>query len=89
MNYHYLIEKCLEESSSINSSSSLDSSNSSDTPLSSVETPSSSSQASSSISSSSISSKLNNLPEGVKLKLIQLIKTISKKGKGNLIAFVF
>ena len=37
----------------------------------------------------SISSKLNNLPEGVKLKLIQLIKTISNKGKGNLIAFVF
>ena len=37
----------------------------------------------------SISSKLNNLPEGVNIKLIQLIKTISNKGKGNLIAFVF
>jgi stage IV sporulation protein A len=37
----------------------------------------------------SISSKLNNLPESVKVKLQQLIKVISNKGKGNLIAFVF
>ena len=37
----------------------------------------------------SISSKLNNLPEQVKLKLQQLIKIVSNKGKGNLIAFVF
>lgn len=37
----------------------------------------------------SISIKLHNLPEPVKLKLQQLIKTISNKGKGNLIAFVF
>ena len=37
----------------------------------------------------SISSKLNNLPEPVKMKLQQLIKIISNKGKGNLIAFVF
>ena len=37
----------------------------------------------------SISSKLNNLPEPVKVKLQQLIKIISNKGKGNLIAFVF
>ena len=36
-----------------------------------------------------ISSKLNNLPEAVKVKLQQLIKIISNKGKGNLIAFVF
>lgn len=37
----------------------------------------------------SISMKLNNLPEPVKLKLQQLIKIVSNKGKGNLIAFVF
>lgn len=37
----------------------------------------------------SISSKLNNLPEQVKVKLQQLIKIVSNKGKGNLIAFVF
>ena len=37
----------------------------------------------------SISSKLNSLPEPVKVKLQQLIKTISNKGRGNLIAFVF
>ena len=37
----------------------------------------------------SISSKLNNLPEQVKLKLQQLIKIVSNKGKGNLIAVVF
>lgn len=36
-----------------------------------------------------ISSKLNNLPEQVKIKLQQIIKVISNKGKGNLIAFVF
>lgn len=36
-----------------------------------------------------VSSKLNNLPEQVKIKLQQIIKTISNKGKGNLIAFVF
>lgn len=33
--------------------------------------------------------KLSGLPEPVKLKLQQIIKTISNKGKGNLIAFVF
>ncbi|MDD6302159.1 MAG: stage IV sporulation protein A [Bacillales bacterium] len=37
----------------------------------------------------SFQGKLNNLPEPVKIKLQQLIKTISNKGKGNLIAFVF
>ena len=37
----------------------------------------------------SISSKLNNLPEPIKQKLQQIIKIISNKGKGNLIAFVF
>ena len=33
--------------------------------------------------------KLNSLPDPVKLKMQQLLKTISNKGKGNLIAFVF
>ena len=37
----------------------------------------------------SISSKLNNLPEPIKLKLQQIIKIISNKGKSNLIAFLF
>lgn len=37
----------------------------------------------------SISSKLNNLPEPIKQKLQQIIKIISNKGRGNLIAFVF
>lgn len=36
-----------------------------------------------------ISSKLNNLPEPIKQKLQQIIKIISNRGKGNLIAFVF
>lgn len=36
-----------------------------------------------------ISLKLNNLPEPIKLKLQQIIKIVSNKGKGNLIAFVF
>ncbi len=36
-----------------------------------------------------ISLKLDNLPEPVKQKLQQIIKTISNKGKNNLIAFVF
>ncbi len=36
-----------------------------------------------------ISTKLNNLPEPIKQKLQQIIKIISNKGKGNLIAFVF
>ena len=36
-----------------------------------------------------ISMKLNSLPEPVKLKMQHLLKTISNKGKGNLIAFVF
>lgn len=36
-----------------------------------------------------ISLKLDNLPDSIKLKLQQLIKTISNKGKNNLIAFVF
>jgi len=33
--------------------------------------------------------KLNSLPDPVKIKMQQLLKTISNKGKGNLIAFVF
>lgn len=37
----------------------------------------------------SIALKLNNLPEPIKLKLQQIIKIVSNKGKGNLIAFVF
>ena len=37
----------------------------------------------------SIVSKTNSLPEGVKLKLQQILRIISNKGKGNLIAFVF
>lgn len=37
----------------------------------------------------SISSKLNNLPEPIKLKLQQIIRIISNKGKSNLIAFLF
>ncbi len=41
------------------------------------------------IISQGISLKLDNLPEPIKVKLQQLIKTISNKGKGNLIAFVF
>ncbi len=41
------------------------------------------------IISQGIALKLDNLPEPVKLKLQQLVKTISNKGKGNLIAFVF
>ena len=36
-----------------------------------------------------ITGKLATLPEPVKVKLQQLIKTISNKGKSNLIAFVF
>ena len=36
-----------------------------------------------------ISMKLNSLPDPVKLKMQHLLKTISNKGKGNLIAFVF
>ena len=36
-----------------------------------------------------ISTKLNNLPEPIKQKLQQIIKIVSNKGKGNLIAFVF
>lgn len=36
-----------------------------------------------------ISGKLSALPEPVKIKLQQIIKTISNRGKGNLIAFVF
>ena len=36
-----------------------------------------------------ITGKLATLPEPVKLKLQQLVKTISNKGKSNLIAFVF
>lgn len=33
--------------------------------------------------------KLNNLPEPIKLKLQQIIRIVSNKGKSNLIAFVF
>ena len=36
-----------------------------------------------------IAMKLNSLPEPVKVKMQALLKTISNKGKGNLIAFVF
>lgn len=36
-----------------------------------------------------ITGKLATLPEPIKMKLQQLIKTISNKGKSNLIAFVF
>lgn len=36
-----------------------------------------------------ITGKLATLPEPVKIKLQQLVKTISNKGKSNLIAFVF
>lgn len=36
-----------------------------------------------------ITGKLATLPEPIKIKLQQLIKTISNKGKSNLIAFVF
>ena len=36
-----------------------------------------------------VSSKLATLPEPVKIKMQQLLKTIANKGKGNLIAFVF
>lgn len=38
---------------------------------------------------SGVSAKLNTLPEPVKIKLQALVKTISNKGKSNLIAFVF
>ena len=41
------------------------------------------------IISQGIAMKLNALPEPVKLKIQQILKTISNKGKGNLIAFVF
>ncbi len=36
-----------------------------------------------------VSSKLATMPEPVKQKMQQLLKTITNKGKGNLIAFVF
>lgn len=36
-----------------------------------------------------IKMKLNSLPDPVKLKIQQILKTISNRGKGNLIAFVF
>lgn len=36
-----------------------------------------------------VSSKLSTLPDPIKQKLQQLLKTITNKGKGNLIAFVF
>ena len=36
-----------------------------------------------------IAMKLNSLPEPIKVKMQQLLKTIANKGKGNLIAFVF
>lgn len=38
---------------------------------------------------SGITGKLLTLPEPIKIKLQQLVKTISNKGKSNLIAFVF
>ncbi len=41
------------------------------------------------ILSQGIMLKLDNLSEPVKIKLQQIIKTLSNKGKGNLIAFVF
>ena len=36
-----------------------------------------------------INMKLHSLPEPVKIKMQQLLKTIANRGKGNLIAFVF
>lgn len=36
-----------------------------------------------------INMKLHSLPEPVKIKMQQILKTISNRGKGNLIAFVF
>lgn len=36
-----------------------------------------------------VASKLSGLPEPIKVKLQQIIKTVSNRGKGNLIAFVF
>ena len=41
------------------------------------------------ILSQGISLKLDNLSEPCKVKLQQIVKTLSNKGKGNLIAFVF
>ena len=41
------------------------------------------------IISQGIEMKLHSLPEPVKIKMQQLLKTISNKGKSNLIAFVF
>ena len=41
------------------------------------------------ILSQGITLKLDTLSEPVKAKLQQIIKTLSNKGKGNLIAFVF
>ena len=41
------------------------------------------------IISQGIAIKLNSLPDPVKIKMQQLLRTISNKGKGNLIAFVF
>ena len=41
------------------------------------------------IISQGIEMKLHSLPEPVKVKMQQLLKTISNKGKSNLIAFVF
>lgn len=41
------------------------------------------------IISQGIQMKLHSLPEPIKLKMQQLLKTISNKGKSNLIAFVF
>ena len=36
-----------------------------------------------------INSKLISMPEPIKQKMQQLLKTITNKGKNNLIAFVF
>ena len=41
------------------------------------------------IISQGIQMKLHSLPEPIKIKMQQLLKTISNKGKSNLIAFVF
>lgn len=41
------------------------------------------------IISQGIEMKLHSLPEPIKIKMQQILKTISNRGKGNLIAFVF
>ena len=38
---------------------------------------------------SGVTSKLSSMPEPLKIKFQQLLKTITNKGKENMIAFVF